>query len=338
MASRFALALIVSVMMVPLLLLLVLTSVAFLIFPLIAFGLWFGQEIMHYYMVANAVEVSDYNYPRIKLLLDEVKSDLGLEKDIGIFVYEHGQFNAYMVKFLYRRAIYLNSEMLETGVSDDEIRWIIGRFVGYWRVYQDYGLPGLLVRISKRVFGVNFFILPFERAIVYTGDRLGLAAISGDIDAAVAAMQKMLVGRLLGYSVNPVGIVEQSRQIKGNFFVFWARIFSGFPHTITRYVDLIAFSKRYFKDQFEKFRSNNPGLADDIEDLSSEAPSHATGKALGMIALMMLVWTLPLIAIVTWVAVFASSVKSPAPALDPALEAPADALPPPAEPAGHGPN
>ena len=302
--SRFALALIVSILFLPLLLVLLAASIAFLLLPLIALFMWVAQETAHYFMVANTVQVSEFNYPRIKQVLDEVKDDLGVTKKIDAFVYEQGAFNAMMVKFLYRRAIYLNSEILETGVSDEEVRWIIGRFIGYWRVQQDYGLAGFLLRVMNRFLGANLLTLPFQRATIYTGDRLGLAVIGGDITSAVSAMQKLLVGRLLGYSVNPLGIVEQARAIKGNFFAFLTRIPSSFPHTITRYVDLMAFASQAYLNEFARFRASNPGLTEELRDLSAEAPSPGIPAALGYVLAFLVIAMLPFWAIVFWTAGF----------------------------------
>jgi hypothetical protein len=121
----------------------------------------------------------------------------------------------------------------------------------------------------------SILTLPYDRAMVYTGDRLALAAIGGDISTAASAMQKLLVGRLLGYSVNPVGLVEQHRAVKGSIFAFWARLASPFPHATARYVDLLAFAKRRYPDPFARFEAANPGLATDIDWLSSEYSSPA---------------------------------------------------------------
>jgi hypothetical protein len=133
-----------------------------------------------------------------------------------------------------------------------------------------------------------------------------MAAIGGDISSTISAMQKLLVGRLLGYSVNPVGVIEQAAQIKGAIFAFLARVGSAFPHTITRYVDLIAFAKRRYPDQFAKFDAANPGLPADLDRLSGERTSAASMlKLIGAIvaAYVVLIITLFLaMAVLAWVA------------------------------------
>jgi hypothetical protein len=109
--------------------------------------------------------------------------------------------------------------------------------------------------------------------MVYTGDRLAVAAINGDISSAISALQKLFVGRQLGYSLNPEGIIEQQRLVKGTFFAFLARLTSAHPHMTSRYVDLIVFAKTYFPVQFAQFEAANPGLPADLEQLT--ASPHA---------------------------------------------------------------
>jgi hypothetical protein len=185
-------------------------------------------------------------------------------------VYEQGNFNAFLMKFFfYRRAVFLNSELLEAGVTDDELRWLVGRFVGYLRARRQAGFWGWTIRAAQPLIVFTIFLLPYERALVYTGDRIALAIINGDIACAVAAMQKLLVGRQLGYSVNPNGLLDQHRKVKGSLFAFLARVGTAFPHTTARYVDLIGFAKERYPDQFQRFDAQNPGLPDDLQQLTA---------------------------------------------------------------------
>jgi hypothetical protein len=91
-------------------------------------------------------------------------------------------------------------------------------------------------------------------------------------------MQKLFVGRQLGYSLNPEGILAQQRQLKGTFFGFLARVMTGFPHLTARYVSLIDFAKAYFPEQFGKFAAANPGIPADLSPSVSGPPSDP-GKA-----------------------------------------------------------
>jgi hypothetical protein len=272
---RFYLAFFFAVLLFPVILVGIIAGTIVLIVPLLAFVFWVCKRIMFARFLGNCILVSEINYPRIKLIADELKSIINYPKRVWVFVYEQGSFNAYMLKFFWRDAIFLNSELLEAGVNDNEVRWIIGRFIGYLRARRQAGLVGRVIRAAQRLGVFNVFLLPYERALVYTGDRLALAAIDGDISDAISAMQKLLVGRQLGYSINPEGIVEQQREVKGSIFALLARLMSGYPHLTTRYVDLIAFAKVYFPARFTSFEAANPSLPTDLARLAA-APRAAS--------------------------------------------------------------
>jgi hypothetical protein len=222
-------------------------------------------------------------------------------------VYEQGRFNASLYKFFfYRRAVFLNSELLEAGVTDDELRWLIGRFVGYLRARREAGFWGWTIRAAQHLLVFDLFILPYERALVYTGDRIALGVIAGDISSAVSAMQKIFVGRQLGYSVNPSGIVAQHRMVKGSLFALLARIPIAFPHMTARYVDLIGFAKKRYPEQFQRFDAANPGLPDDLERLT--ALPHAAAGSGGDPIFLSIVWAAVVLLLLT---VFAVKVVVP---------------------------
>ena len=227
---------------------------------LLAFFIWFGFEIFYATLLANWILVSEHNYPRLHALLEETKERIGVTQRVDIIVYQQGEFNAYFSMLFARRAIFVNSEVLEQGVTDDELRWIIGRFVGQVRAKRRMGPMAWVIALAERLVVFNLFIYPYIRATAYTGDRVALAGINGDITTAIAAMNKLMVGRQLGYSVNPAGIVMQYRRVKGSLFAFLARLMSPLPHTIPRYFDLIAFAERRYPQEYQKFAAMNPSF------------------------------------------------------------------------------
>lgn len=267
---RFALALFFSLVLFPLIAVGLIVGTVFIVVPLIGLSLWMIGRILFARFMGNSILVSELNYPRVYHLGEDLRARIGYKKPVNIFVYEQGNFNAYLMKFFfYRRAVFLNSELLEAGVTDDELRWLIGRFVGYLRARRQAGFWGWTIRAAQPLVIFNLFLLPYERALVYTGDRIALAIINGDISSAIAAMQKLLVGRQLGYSVNPNGLLDQHRKVKGSVFAFLARVGTAFPHTTARYVDLIQFAKERFPEQFQRFDAQNPGLPEDIQPLTA---------------------------------------------------------------------
>ena len=274
---RFYLALVFSIILFPLIAIGLVVGTIVLVVPLIALLLWIGARVMFAGMVGNSILVSSVNYPRVNTLVEQLKAKIGYAKPVYIFVYEHGQFNAYMRHLFFRRAIFLNSELLESGVGDAEIGWIVAQFIGYLRARREAGVLGWVVRAAQHLIVFNLFILPYERALVYTGDRIAVAAIDGDISSTISALQKLLVGRQLGYSVNPEGIIAQRRMLKGSVFAFLARIGSSFPPLVSRYVDLIVFAKQFFPVQYASFEAANPGLPEDLSSIAASPNSLRSG-------------------------------------------------------------
>jgi hypothetical protein len=275
---RFALALFFSLLLFPVIAAALVAGTIVLVVPLFAFLIWMSGRVIYAEFLGRAILVSELNYARIHHIGEDLKARIGYQKKVDIFVYEQGNFNAFLYKFLfYRRAVFLNSELLEAGVTDDELRWLIGRFVGYLRARREAGFWGWAIRAAQKLIVFNFFLLPYERALVYTGDRIALGVIAGDISSAISAMQKIFVGRQLGYSVNPSGIVAQHRLVKGSLFALLARLPIAYPHMTARYVDLIGFAKKGYPEQFQRFDAANPGLPDDLERLTA-LPNAAPGS------------------------------------------------------------
>lgn len=312
--GRYYLALVFSTLLFPIIAAALLAGTVVLVVPFFAFLLWLGMRVLFAYLIGNAILVSEINYPRINTISEEMKNAIGFNKKVYIFVYESRSFNAYMKHIFFRRAIFLNSELLENGVSDDELRWIVGRFVGYLRARRQAGVLGWMIRAAQHLLIFNIFLLPYERAMVYTGDRLACVAINGDIASAISTMQKLLVGRELGYSINPEGIIDQQRQIKGSFFAFLARFLQAFPHMTARYVDLIVFSMIFFPTQFARFAAANPGLPTDLPLLASPGqtvpppgtrrpPPTAHRRPRGWVCVGTTAATLLLLGFISWSAV-----------------------------------
>lgn len=301
---RFALALFFALILFPLIAFLLVAGTVYLVVPVFAFVLFMSGRVWFAYFMGNCILVSDMNYPRIHRINEDLKVVIGYAKPVNVFVYEQGNFNAYLLKFFfYRRAVFLNSELLEAGVTDDELRWLIGRFIGYLRARRQAGFWGWTIRAAQKLFLFNVFLLPYERALVYSGDRIALAVIGGDISSAVSALQKVFVGRQLGYSVNPSGIVDQHRQVKGSFFAFLARMWMSFPHMTARYVDLIDCAKQRYPGPYARFEAENPGLPADLRQLAALPQADSSrpmgkdpvwGSLLGAIAFVLVIATLVL--------------------------------------------
>ncbi len=218
-----------------------------LIFFAIAYFLvWFSQELMRTWFLAHSARVDEHSFPGLHRLVEEVKHDLGYEKPVETFVIEEGTFNCLLMPFFQRKILIIHTGLLEQNVSLIEAKWVVARFIGSLRA-KSYRLSILqaLISTSEKLLIFNLLLYPYERAVVLSGDRLGLAIIGGDIKSALSAMNQLCVGAQCSHQISLTGIARQERDIKG-FFGFLVRIFSSHPPLVHRYRELLSFARDHY--------------------------------------------------------------------------------------------
>lgn len=260
-SSRFTIAVIVCIPVAILALWLTFVSLGIILFylGLIIFFVWFFMNILKANLIGNSVEVSKLNFPEIYKVYEDVRETLQYEKNVPIYIIQGGDVNAFIAKFFKTKFIILNSKLVEDmsdeNVNITQMRWIIARFIGALKAKKfRTDLLRIIVDTIEKIKIFNLFILPYERATQYTGDNIGLL-VCEDVEQAFIAFDKFMVGNVLAKRVNFEGIVEQGKDIKGSFFAFMARIGSTHPPQVKRYLNLLAYSRKKFPEQFEKFIS-----------------------------------------------------------------------------------
>lgn len=259
--SRFAIALIVCVpaAFIGLILTLVSFGLILIYIGLITFGVWFSLEIVKASLIANSVKVSQNNFPEVYEILLEVKHTLSYKKDIDVYIIQEGTVNALLAKFFQTKFIILNSELVKGMIEGGnlvQMKWILARFIGALQVkHFRLTLLRIIIEGLEKVKIFNLFILPYERATQYSGDQIGLV-ICKDLHQAILAFDKLMVGNSLAPKVNFSGLVQQGLEIRGDFFALIARLFSSHPHMISRYLNLLAFSRKAFPQLYEEYVSS----------------------------------------------------------------------------------
>lgn len=254
--SRFDLALLVTFPVVSIGLLIILSTVAFVLLyvVMIVAVIWVGLQITKASLTANAVKVSKTSFPEIHRTLEEVRHTLGYDKPVDVYVVNEGTVNAFLARFFRTKYIVLNSELVEDMIQQHsllQMKWVLARFVGALKVKHDKLVVfRVIIEGIEKLQIFNVFLLPYERAIQYSGDQIGLA-VCGDLDQSMIAFQKFMVGNTLSKHVNLEGVLEQERQM-GHFAKF-AQLFSTHPHVVSRYVNLLRFAKHRYPDTYDRF-------------------------------------------------------------------------------------
>lgn len=247
--SRFDLALFVTVPVVSIGLLIIFLTIglAALSVVTIIFIVWLSLQIAKAKLTANAIKVSPVSFPEIYDILEEVRYVLDYDKPVDIYIVEEGTVNAFLAKFFRTKFIVLNSELVEDMLQHNsllQMKWVIARFVGALKVKHDkLTLFRIIIDSLENLQIFNLFLLPYERAIQYSGDQIGLA-VCGDLGQSMAAFQKFMVGNTLSKRVSLEGILAQEREMGA--FAKIARLFSTHPHVIDRYVNLLRFAETHY--------------------------------------------------------------------------------------------
>lgn len=261
--SRFDLALFIVIPVVGLGLLFLLKTAmfAFIFIGAIAISVWFGMRLLKASLTANAVKVSPSNFPEIHIILEEVQYVLDYHKDVRIYIVEEGTVNAFLAKFFKTELIILNSELVEDMIQPEKLlqaKWVIARFVGSLKAkHTRLFFVRVIIDSLEKLQIFNLFLLPYERAIQYSGDQIGLA-VCKDLDQSLVAFYKFMVGNQLSHRVNPAGIAEQEREM--DIFTSIARLFSTHPHVVDRFANLITFAERRYPNMHSAYMRKHKQL------------------------------------------------------------------------------
>lgn len=254
--SRFDLALIVTVPVVSIGLLFIFSTIPVILgfITLLVAVIWFTLQIAKASLTANAVKVSAVSFPEIYTILQDVQYTLDYDKPVDIYIVEEGTVNAFLAKFFSTKFIVLNSELVEDMIQHDKLlqmKWVIARFVGALKAKHDkLALLRIIIDSLEKLQIFNIFLLPYERAIQYSGDQIGLA-VCGDLGQSMTAFQKFMVGNVLSKRVSHEGIMAQKREM--GMFAKIARLFSTHPHVIDRYVNLLRFAEQQYPELHRAF-------------------------------------------------------------------------------------
>ncbi len=186
--------------------------------------------------------VSQHNFPEIAAQIEEIRERLGYPKSVRAFVTQDGEISAFLWRTFGRRYMAFNSGLVED-LTFQEREFVIGRFVGALRArHMRFHEAASFIEGFENLAVLNLLVLPYLRASVLSGDRIGLM-ICGSYDVAVRALDKLLLGNKLGPKLSTKGILEQGREVRANLFGFISIMFSSHPHMTDRYADMVSFAR-----------------------------------------------------------------------------------------------
>jgi hypothetical protein len=161
-------------------------------------------------------------------------------------------FKANLVQFFSRKFMVVQADFIDEA-SRAELLWLIGRFVGMLKAKHDrLSLLSVLVGVSEKFVLMNLLLYPYERAVVYSGDQMGLF-LSQDLNGALLALNRLIVGKGLNRHVTSEGLMQQHLAIRGRFLPWLARLMSTHPHHVDRHANLFRFAQQEMPQVLESY-------------------------------------------------------------------------------------
>lgn len=246
--SRYLLALFTVV--IPALILLIIVIIAskgvaipIIIFYglLIWFVIWFIGRAVKAALLMNLVEVNEDNFSKVFQIINDTKEILDYKKTIVAYVWSGSQVGLTIFHHLDKKILIIESALLEDNPSEDILRFSIMFHVARLKTKSEYfSILTKIISGIENLWVLNIFLYPFERATVYTADRIAMI-YSGQSDYAEKSFSREMVGTELYEDINISRVAEQGIQCRG-FFAWLARSYSPTPGYSHRFIELKKFS------------------------------------------------------------------------------------------------
>ena len=213
---------------------------------------WVVLQITRAHLLGNAVRVTHESLPELDDVIEDVRVRLGYHRRVDVYVTDRVQGLMTLTSLFGTRIIMIEGDLVAALIDHGkrtELTFLMARFFGALQSQRDRVVPlRLVVTLARSIGVVNPLIYPYDRAVVYSGDQIGLA-VAGDLDAALNALDRLLVGGTLGPSVRDAGVFDQASQIRSRRLPRIAQLFHRQPHLANRYVNLMAFAERHTPEQ-----------------------------------------------------------------------------------------
>jgi hypothetical protein len=221
--------------------------------------LWFGQQLLRARLLGRSVKVGPDTMPELQALLDGVRTTLDYHKRIDVYVIDKAPAPIAMTSYLGTRIILIEgglvAELLKPGRSA-QLTFLIGRSMGALRAkHLRFDLLVLLLQTVDWFKYVSPFLRPWYRATVYSGDQIGMACCS-DIDAALEATSRLLVGKELAARLPPGNVLPQACLVQRNLLPRLVQLLAVEPHVTNRYANLICFSRYHDPALWERLEES----------------------------------------------------------------------------------
>jgi hypothetical protein len=242
---------------------------SFIVF--LAASLWFGQQLHRARLLGQSVKAAADSLPELHDLIEEVKATLHYRRRVDVYVSDKQDLPVITTSYLGTHTLLLEGDFVADLLDPDkrsQLVFLIGREVGALRA--KHLRLTFIVLLLQGLDLLKFpapFILPWYRAITYSGDQMGLMCC-GDAQAALTATRRLLVGKELASAMHAGEALPQACLVRRNVLPRLIQLLQAEPHTTNRYANLLCFLRYHDPDLWQELHDAMPGreakLLDDL--------------------------------------------------------------------------
>jgi len=237
---------------------------------------WAALQVSRARLLGSSLQVTEDSLPELHAVLEEVRERLEYRRRIDVYIVARSSALASMTSYLGTKIILLEGGFVADLLSDAEhaeLEFLLARFVGALKArHARFTLVLVLLNVVGAVKVLNPFLVPYQRATIYSGDQLGLACC-GSIDGALKMTERLLVGKELAPGIARVGLIEQAASVHRRVLPRIVQLFAPTPHLTNRYLNLLAFARSRESGSLASFRASLDAESDrHLEFLLGRSP------------------------------------------------------------------
>jgi hypothetical protein len=218
--------------------------------------IWISLQLYRARLLGRSVRVDSEAMPALQALVNDVRETLHYHRRVDFYVTAKPEAPITTMSYMGTRIVILEgslvAELMEPA-KRAQLTFLVGRSIGSLRAkHMRVDIVVLLLDALNVLRFPSLFILPWYRATSYSGDQIGMMCC-GDLEAALEAMRRVLVGGELASKMGAGDVLPQATLVQRRILPRLAQLFLAEPHPTNRYANLLCFG-----------RYHDPGLWDAI--------------------------------------------------------------------------
>jgi hypothetical protein len=277
------------------------------VLALFAALVWLGLQIYRARVLGNSIHVTRESVPELQEALDEVRAQLDYHRRVDICVVQKAPHPVMLTSYLGTKVIVFEGALIADLLPEREraqLVFLLSRYIGALKAkHERLTIVFVFLELVTSLKFLFAFLLPYNRATAYTGDQIAMRCC-GDLETALDATERLLVGRELQPDIHADGVVTQAGYVRRRLLPRCAQLFQAEPHLTNRYINLLFHARATEAPAWDAFCDRAaPATKDELAKLWQRSPhrrrrsSHArrvvmsgvaaalTAAALGGIAL-----------------------------------------------------